>query len=209
VDPTGCIVETGWDLFNLGLDCKSAYENFSEGNIGAGFLDVLAGVVDGLAVVAPGIPGGVGANVKAARTADKALDAVKATDKATDALKAVDKATDVVESGTKSEKTYQTYKKVNKETGEVYVGRTSGTGTPQQNVKERDRNHHMNKKGYGPADLQKSSKNKDAIRYEEQREIDELGGPKSGKCGNSINGISPNNPNLQKYLDAWKQEFEK
>lgn len=53
VDPTDMVIETGWDLFNLGLDCKSAYDIFSEGNIGAGCLDVLAAAGDGLAVVLP------------------------------------------------------------------------------------------------------------------------------------------------------------
>ena len=87
VDPTGMILETGWDLFNFGLDCKSAYDNFSEGNIGAGCLDVLAGVGDGLAVVLPCIPGGLGTTLKVARAADKVVDTVKAADNATDVVK--------------------------------------------------------------------------------------------------------------------------
>ena len=39
-------------------------------------------------------------------------------------------------------RTYQTYTKTNPKTGKVYSGRTSGTGTPAENVR-RDANHHM------------------------------------------------------------------
>ena len=56
------------------------------------------------------------------------------------------------DSGTKV-RTYQTYTKVNPRTGEAYTGRTSGTGTPAQNVARRDRNHHKSEGGYGPAEL--------------------------------------------------------
>ena len=61
-------------------------------------------------------------------------------------------------------KTYQTYTKTNIKTGEVYSGRTSGYGSPSQNVAARDINHHMNSKGFGPAVLDRSSTNAAAIR---------------------------------------------
>ncbi|AOH55146.1 hypothetical protein ABE28_012375 [Peribacillus muralis] len=89
--------------------------------------------------------------------------------------------------------TYQTYTKKNKKTGKVYTtGRTSGTGTPFQNIANRDRNHHMNKAGFGKARFDKSSKNKDAIRGREQLLIEKYGGAQSkgGTSGNKINGIS-------------------
>jgi len=106
------------------------------------------------------------------------------------------------------EKTHQTYTKQG-ENGEVYSGKTSGTGTPEQNVANRDRNHHMNGQGYGPAVVDKSSKSSDAIRGREQQLIDKNGGAKSqgGTSGNQINSISPNNPKRDKYLDAAKREF--
>jgi RHS repeat-associated protein len=106
-------------------------------------------------------------------------------------------------------KTYQTYTKKNETTGEVYSGRTSGTGTPQENIEARDSNHHMNDKDFGPAKLDKSSSNKDAIRGREQQLIDKNGGAKSkgGTSGNAINGVAPSNKNAQKYKEAAKSQF--
>ena len=111
--------------------------------------------------------------------------------------------------GCGGEKTYQTYTKTNSETGEVYGGRTSGTGDPAENVAARDRNHHMNEKGFGPAVLDKSSSNPDAIRGREQMLIESNGGAKSqgGTSGNAINGISPKNPKRDQYLEAAENEF--
>ncbi|MCE0484986.1 MAG: hypothetical protein LV479_12210 [Methylacidiphilales bacterium] len=107
------------------------------------------------------------------------------------------------------EKTYQTYTKTNEETGEVYTGRTSGTGTPAENVAARDKNHHMNDKGFGPAKLDKSSTNKDAIRGREQQKIDQNGGAKSdgGTSGNSIRGVRKDNPKAEQYKQAATKEF--
>jgi len=107
------------------------------------------------------------------------------------------------------EKTFQTYTKTNKKTGETYSGRTSGKGTPTENVAKRDKTHHKNKEGYGPAKLDKSSKSKDAIRGREQKLIDKNGKAKSegGTSGNSVRGVSPTNPNAKKYDKAAKKEF--
>lgn len=106
-------------------------------------------------------------------------------------------------------KTHQTYTKPNKKTGETYSGRTSGKGTPKENVAKRDANHHKNAEGFGPAKLDKSSKNKDAIRGREQQNIKNNGGSKSegGSSGNSINGVSPKNPKAETYEAAAKKEF--
>ncbi len=70
--------------------------------------------------------------------------------------------------GNTNTKTYQTYTKYNPTTGEIYSGRTSGTGTAFENVRKRDINHHMNGQGFGPATLDKSSSNYNAIRGREQ-----------------------------------------
>ena len=109
------------------------------------------------------------------------------------------------------QKTYQTYTKTNPETGEVYSGRTSGTGTPEQNVAARDTSHHMNEKGFGPAVLDQSSTNKNAIRGREQQLIDYHGGAKStgATSGNAINGISATNVNRDIYLREAEKEFGK
>lgn len=67
----------------------------------------------------------------------------------------------------------------------------------------------MNDEGYGPAVLDKSSPDADAIRGREQQNIEANGGARStgGTSGNSINGISATNPRRQDYLDAANREF--
>ena len=67
----------------------------------------------------------------------------------------------------------------------------------------------MNDKGFGPAALDKSSTNKDAIRGREQQLIDSNGGAKSqrGTSGNAINGISPNNKKKTRYMKSATDEF--
>jgi RHS repeat-associated protein len=120
---------------------------------------------------------------------------------------------EIKEQGQKQvEKTYQTYTKTNGTTGEVYSGKTSGTGTPEANVRNRDsKPDHKAKteKGYGPAVLEKSSSNSDAIRGREQHLIDKNGGAKSqgGTSGNAYNSISPTNKKAQQYKDAAIKEF--
>jgi len=108
------------------------------------------------------------------------------------------------------DKTYQTYTKPAKDpsTHGDYNGRTSGTGTPQQNVANRDKNHHMNET-HGPAELDKSSSNSAAIRGREQTNIENAGGAQSqgGTSGNAINGISDKNKKKQFYHDEEKREF--
>src|SRR5262249_32638042 len=79
----------------------------------------------------------------------------------------------------KSDKSHQTYTKTNSKTGEVYSGRTSGKGTAEENVAARDANHHMDEKGFGEAQLDKSSTNADAIRGREQQLIQQNGGAQS------------------------------
>ena len=208
IDPDGNIWETAIDVASLAKGIKSFVSNVKEGNVGGAIVDGIGIVFDAAAVITPLVPGVAGASIKALRAVDKGADAIKAADKVTDTAKAADRAGDVSKT-TKKVKTYQTYTKTNKATGEVYVGTTSGTGTPEQNVKRRDHNHHMNKQGYGPAELDKSSTNPDAIRGQEQFGIDNNGGAKvnGGTSGNRINGIRRNNPKRQQYENARRKEF--
>ena len=81
VDRDGKCVETLWDIANVAMDVKSAYDNFSNGNTRAGLVDVGAGIVDGLATVLPLVPAGAGTALKVARGADKASDVVQAINK--------------------------------------------------------------------------------------------------------------------------------
>jgi RHS repeat-associated protein len=105
---------------------------------------------------------------------------------------------------------YVTYTKTSKD-GKVYVGRTSGFGDPASTVKKRDATHHI--KGYGPAILSTAAQSAAplgfatrindaaywAIRGSEQLQIEHY--RKMGISGNSMNGISPLNDNLTKFLD--------
>lgn len=105
---------------------------------------------------------------------------------------------------------YVTYTKTSLDGSKVYVGRSSGYGTPEDIVKRRDATHHIN--GYGAAELSSSlpatmpggyiSRYGDssywAIRGSEQIQIENW--RKKGMSGNSINGISPANQLINKYL---------
>lgn len=104
--------------------------------------------------------------------------------------------------------THQVYEKTG-QNGEIYTGRTRGKGTPEENVARRDSGHHMNAKGFGPAQLRYSSVNENAIRGQEQLNIVINGGARSqgGTSGNAINGISARNRDADTYLDAARQEF--
>ena len=67
----------------------------------------------------------------------------------------------------------------------------------------------MNDQGFGAAEIDKVSENKDAIRGREQQLIEANGGAQStgGTSGNAINGIAEKNPNKEKYLEAANKEF--
>jgi len=76
-DPDGRIVETVWDVANIAMGATSAYSNFSQGNVGAGIVDTIGVAIDATAAAVPFVPGGAGAAIKAVRTTDKAVDAVR------------------------------------------------------------------------------------------------------------------------------------
>ena len=69
---------------------------------------------------------------------------------------------------------YATYRKAHPITNDIYVGRTSGwvkivnLFSGKKIVERRDRYHHRNIDGYGTAELDQFSTNKDAIRGREQ-----------------------------------------
>ncbi|MDL2141712.1 FG-GAP-like repeat-containing protein [Flavobacterium tructae] len=106
---------------------------------------------------------------------------------------------------------YVTYTKTSLDGKLVYVGRSSGYGTPESIVKRRDADHHI--KGYGKAELSSSlpatiiggytTRGLDpsywAIRGSEQIQIENW--RKKGMSGNSINGIGPGNGNIIKYIE--------
>jgi hypothetical protein len=102
-------------------------------------------------------------------------------------------------------RTFQTYTKVNAETGEVYAGRTSGYGTPLENLASRDVGHAYNDVGFGPAQLDQSSESYAAIRGREQQLIEHY--RDLGISANKINGVSPANANLDWYLGSALEQF--
>ncbi|MFO0860599.1 MAG: hypothetical protein U0570_08580 [Phycisphaerales bacterium] len=93
------------------------------------------------------------------------------------------------------DRTYVTYTKAGPNGAAPYSGRASGKGTPQEILGRRDGGHEMNALGFGPARIDKVTKNKDAWRGREQQLIQKNGGAQSsgGTSGNAINGVSPRN----------------
>ena len=211
LDQDGRILDTIWDIYSVASGIYSAAKNTIKGEFKEALKDAAGVGLDVVSAVIPGVPA-VG---RVLRNGDNLVDAAKVLDKADDVVDAgrvVNKADDVVDAGkasSRGQKTYQVYKKYNPETGETYIGRTSGYGYPQENVKRRDRNHHKNKDGFERAELIISSEDPDAIRGAEQYYIDLYGGAKSmnGTSGNAINGISPKNPNRKRYEEARKNKL--
>jgi len=107
--------------------------------------------------------------------------------------------------------TYQTYTRYNPLTGDCYTGRTSGTDTPENNVRNRGYGQPLlNAEGFLPGVLDRSSTNYNAIRGREQQVLVVNGGARSsgGTSRNMINGISPINPRGPfQYLPAATAEF--
>ena len=200
IDPDGKAWDIFWDIGNVLYDTGAAIYQHVKGNHEHARSYWKDAGYDLVAAAIPFVPAGA---TKAIKGAGKVINVVKGADKAAEVGKTTNK---VVESG----KTYQTYTKMNPKTGEVYSGRTSGKLSPEINVSKRDQNHHMNEKGFGPAILDKSSSNPNAIRGREQFLIDKHGGSKStgGTSGNSINGISPFNPKKTFYQEEMHKIFK-
>ncbi len=104
----------------------------------------------------------------------------------------------------RSQKTYQVYEKIDTN-GIVYVGRTSGYGSDEQNVRKRDYNHHMNKYGFGNAVPVFSTNDYAAVRGIEQALINKY--KSLGVSGNRINGISLKNKNRTIYITRAIEEL--
>jgi hypothetical protein len=90
--------------------------------------------------------------------------------------------------------------RTNPTTGEVYSGRTSGTGSSLEKIARRDASHERNTEGFGPAQLDQTSESSDAVRGREQQLIDYHRAV--GDAADQINGISPTNDKLDQYMAA-------
>jgi len=90
MDPDGRAIETPWDILNIGIGVVSFGANVAAGNVGGAAVDAAGIVVDVLATAVPGVPGGAGTAIKAARAADKVGDVARAADKVGDVAKHAD-----------------------------------------------------------------------------------------------------------------------
>jgi len=99
---------------------------------------------------------------------------------------------------------YVTYTKEHEITGEIYTGRTSGFGKPEDIVRDRDARHHVNEHGFKGAVIDVVSASYAAIRGREELMIQKHGGPQrfGGNSGNRYSGISDNHSKRAYYLKA-------
>lgn len=72
-DPSGNIVETPWDVFNVGLGITSLGFNLWNGNFGAAALDVAGLAYDTLATAVPLLPAGASTALKAGRVGNSVV----------------------------------------------------------------------------------------------------------------------------------------
>jgi RHS repeat-associated protein len=89
-DPSGEIIETLWDIANVVMGAKSAYENFKAGRYAAAAVDAVGVVLDAGAGAVPGLPGGAGTAIKTARAVERVDDAIDAAKGGTYILRDVD-----------------------------------------------------------------------------------------------------------------------
>lgn len=103
---------------------------------------------------------------------------------------------------------YVTYTLTNPKTKQVYVGRTSGTGTPQQIANRRYRHHYLRRaQGFDKPVVDRWSKSYSAIRGREQQLIDYYGGVGCPKVANIIRGVSRFNPKGITYHNDSNDNF--
>ena len=96
-DPTGHVIETLWDVANVGMDIASLGYNLWHRNWRDAAIDAGGLLVDAAAVAIPVIPGGIGAAIKAARAADKVVDGAQVADNIIDTARAADNTIGVVQ----------------------------------------------------------------------------------------------------------------
>ena len=108
VDPSGNVVETAWDVANVGLGAYSLQDNVIKGNWGWAALDAVGLAYDVIATAVPFLPAGVSAGLKAARAGNSAvnsvqvgLDVAKVADATHDAARTVDAGLNARTAGTR------------------------------------------------------------------------------------------------------------
>ena len=68
IDPDGKVIETAWDILNIGLDIQSLEDNVQKGNVSEAILDGVGLFIDAAATILPFVPAGAGTALKATRT---------------------------------------------------------------------------------------------------------------------------------------------
>ncbi|RLP52930.1 MAG: hypothetical protein D6160_18130 [Ketobacter sp.] len=74
-DPTGRVIETAWDVANVGLGIYSLQDNIRSGSYGWAALDAVGLVYDGIATAVPFLPAGANAGLTALRAGNGIADA--------------------------------------------------------------------------------------------------------------------------------------
>ncbi|MFN4288642.1 MAG: RHS repeat-associated core domain-containing protein [Brevundimonas sp.] len=130
-----------------------------------------------------------------------------------DGVAAVQRATARTPRAARREATrsHATYTRTNPQTGQVYSGRTSGRGSPEQAVAARGRSadhRRLTEEGFEPPQLDRSG-SAGAIRGREQQLVEANGGAQSvgGTSANRINAVGPRNPNGPRYRRDAEREF--
>ena len=98
-------------------------------------------------------------------------------------------------------KVYITYTLTN-DKGQIYVGRSSGFGSPEAVMKRRFYAHHMRLFNFNKYKIDKAARGPgayEAIRGREQQLMDSLGGIGSPKLANRIRGVSAINIRGREY----------
>ena len=106
-------------------------------------------------------------------------------------------------SDAKGKKTYITYLAPDREQpGKIYVGRSSGYGTPQQILNRRKAGHHRN---LGDLELDQVTESYAAIRGREHLVREKL--KELGLATDELNPISPRNRRKTHYIQSAIEEF--
>ena len=82
VDRTGNVLESPWDILNVGIGLVSAGVNLSEGNYTAAAVDLAGVVVDVAATAIPGVPGGAATAIRVSRAGRAVVRAANRVDNA-------------------------------------------------------------------------------------------------------------------------------
>jgi len=110
-----------------------------------------------------------------------------------------------------TQRIYVTYVLTNPISGQVYVGRTSGFGSPESIMENRYKQHFiLRAAGFTQRNVDRSAKgwlNRGAVRGREQQMIDSFGGVSSPKVANAIRGVAKANPFGRLYHAQSDAEF--